>query len=92
SSLEGAGEVAQTVEQTLASFLHPLTGGFAGKGWNFGRQPYKSDFYRLLERVPGVDHVSSLEVAEIEDLAGASQTERFLVYSGNHSISLTFLE
>ncbi|NES22103.1 MAG: putative baseplate assembly protein, partial [Symploca sp. SIO3E6] len=42
TSLEGAGEVAQTVEQTLASFLHPLTGGFAGKGWNFGRQPYKS--------------------------------------------------
>ncbi|NEP73691.1 MAG: putative baseplate assembly protein [Okeania sp. SIO2G4] len=92
TSLEGAGEVAQTVEQTLASFLHPLTGGFEGRGWNFGRQPYKSDFYRLLERVPGVDHVSSLEVAEIEELAGASQTERFLVYSGKHSISLTFLE
>ncbi|EGJ35419.1 MULTISPECIES: putative baseplate assembly protein [Moorena] len=92
TSLEGSREVAQTVEQTLASFLHPLTGGFDGMGWNFGRQPYKSDLYRLLERVPGVDHVSSLEVNDIEELEGASQTNRFLVYSGNHTINLTFVE
>ncbi len=92
TSLEGSREVAQTVEQTLASFLHPLTGGFDGMGWNFGRQPYKSDLYRLLERVPGVDHVSSLEVNDIEELEGASQTNRFLVYSGNHTITLTFVE
>ncbi|NES42876.1 putative baseplate assembly protein [Moorena sp. SIO2C4] len=92
TSLEGSREVAQTVEQTLAGFLHPLTGGFDGMGWNFGRQPYKSDLYRLLERVPGVDHVYSLEVAEIEELDGASETNRFLVYSGNHTINLTFVE
>ncbi|NEQ81758.1 MAG: putative baseplate assembly protein [Moorea sp. SIO2I5] len=92
TSLEGSREVAQRVEQTLAGFLHPLTGGFDGMGWNFGRQPYKSDLYRLLERVPGVDHVSSLDVVEIEEPQGASQTNRFLVYSGNHTINLTFVE
>ncbi|NEO15015.1 MULTISPECIES: putative baseplate assembly protein [unclassified Moorena] len=98
TSLEGSREVAQTVEQTLASFLHPLTGGFDGMGWNFGRQPYKSDLYRLLERVPGVDHVSSLEVGEEVDdpeklvLEDVKQTNRFLVYSGNHTINLTFVE
>ncbi|NEO40242.1 MAG: putative baseplate assembly protein [Moorea sp. SIOASIH] len=92
TSLEGSREVAQRVEQTLASFLHPLTGGFDGMGWNFGRQPYKSDLYRLLERVPGVDHVSSLDVVQIEEPQGASETNRFLVYSGNHTINLTFVE
>ncbi|NEO72971.1 putative baseplate assembly protein [Moorena sp. SIO3H5] len=96
TSLQRAREVAQTVEQTLASFLHPLTGGFEGMGWNFGRQPYKSDFYRLLEGIAGVDHVPSLEVdEEVDDpqeLEDVKQTGRFLVYSGKHNISLTFVE
>ena len=90
-SLEGGSQVAQAVEQKLASFLHPLTGGFEGMGWDFGREPYKSDFYRLLEGIAGVDHVRNLEVDEIEELTGAKQTGRFLVYSGKHEISLTFV-
>ncbi|NEO64490.1 MAG: hypothetical protein F6J98_30395, partial [Moorea sp. SIO4G2] len=103
TSLEGASEVAQTVEQQLASFLHPLTGGFEGIGWDFGREPYKSDLYRLLEGISGVDHVRNLEVVEgvdqandqmdeMEELERTKQTGRFLVYSGNHTISLTFVE
>ncbi|NET24637.1 putative baseplate assembly protein [Okeania sp. SIO1I7] len=91
-SLEGGSQVAQAVEQKLASFLHPLTGGFEGMGWDFGREPYKSDFYRLLEGIAGVDHVRNLEVDEMEELTGAKQTGRFLVYSGKHDISLTFVE
>ena len=93
SPLEGSSEVAQTIEQKLANFLHPLTGGFDGTGWDFGRQPYKSDLYRLLERISGVDHVYSLKVNDdFEEPTGAKQTNRFLVYSGNHEISLTFVE
>ncbi len=91
-SLEGGTQVAQAVEQKLASFLHPLTGGFEGMGWDFGREPYKSDFYRLLEGIAGVDHVRSLEMPPMEELTGAKQTGRFLVYSGKHEISLTFVE
>ena len=64
TSLEGASKVAQTVEERLEKFLHPLTGGFDDGGWDFGRQPYKSDFYRLLEGISGVDHVRSLKVDE----------------------------
>ncbi len=93
TSLEGASEVAQTVEEKLEKFLHPLKGGFDKAGWDFGRQPYKSDFYRLLEGISGVDHVRSLQVNDdIEEPPGAKQTDRFLVYSGNHDISLTFVE
>ncbi|NES64301.1 MAG: putative baseplate assembly protein, partial [Okeania sp. SIO2D1] len=92
TSLEGGSQVAQAVEEKLAGFLHPLTGGFEGMGWDFGREPYKSDFYRLLEGIAGVDHVRNLEVDEMEELTGAKQTGRFLVYSGKHDISLTFVE
>ncbi|MDJ0594336.1 MAG: putative baseplate assembly protein [Pleurocapsa sp. MO_226.B13] len=93
TSLEGASEVAQAVEERLEKFLHPLKGGFDKAGWDFGRQPYKSDFYRLLEGISGVDHVRSLRINdEIEEPPGAKQTDRFLVYSGNHDISLILVE
>ena len=34
ASLEGASAIEQIVQQTLASFLHPLTGGLDGSGWD----------------------------------------------------------
>jgi hypothetical protein len=64
TSLEGASSVVQTIEQKLASFLHPLTGGFNGTGWAFGRIPHKSDFYALLEAIPGVDYIRTLNLSE----------------------------
>ncbi|MEH1969372.1 putative baseplate assembly protein [Nostoc sp.] len=95
-SLEGASSVEQVVEQKLANFLHPLTGGFDGNGWDFGRLPYKSDFYALLEAVPGVDYIRSLIVDPdytkpetiSEDINKFLNTKRFVVYSGKHNISL----
>jgi predicted phage baseplate assembly protein len=91
-SLEGSGEVEMEVRRTLEKFLHPLTGGLVGKGWDFGREPYKSDLYAQIESVPGVDHVRSLTLDDsAEDPDGAiKETGRFLVYSGNHQISMLF--
>jgi hypothetical protein len=98
TALENGSIVEQDVEKKLASFLHPLTGGFDGTGWDFGRKPYKSDLYRLLEGVYGVDHVHYLTVTPdftkldpiTEDIRNIIKTNRFLVYSGKHDISLTF--
>jgi predicted phage baseplate assembly protein len=89
-SLEGAGAVEQAVRDRLEAFLHPLTGGMDGKGWDFGREPYKSDFYALIEKVPGVDHIRSLTLTQREEPAGTKATGRFLVYSGSHAINLIF--
>ena len=89
-SLEGASAVEQAVRQKLASFLHPLTGGLDGAGWDFGRKPHHSDVYALIEAVPGVDHIRSLVINEIEDQSGVSTTGRFLVFSGTHTINLVF--
>lgn len=90
ASLEGASAVEQAVQQKLASFLHPLTGGLDGAGWDFGRKPHRSDVYALIEAVPGVDHLSSLVIKEKEDQPGVSATGRFLVFSGTHTINLVF--
>lgn len=91
ASLEGANTVKQAVEQALAKFLHPLTGGLDGNGWDFGRSPHRSDFYALIESIPGVDHIRSLTVQPPDDQPNeVMQTKRFLVYSGTHIITLFF--
>jgi len=46
----------------LKEFLNPLTGGYEGKGWDFGRMPCISDFYNLLEKIRNVDHVKDISV------------------------------
>ncbi len=91
TSPDGASAVAQAVNKTLTEFLHPLTGGFDGNGWTFGRLPHRSDFYALLEAVPGVDHIRSLnlqEIGEQDRVEEIKKTGRFLVYSGIHTINL----
>ena len=110
TTLEGGSHIERAVADALDRYLHPLIGGEDGTGWQFGRKPHKSDLYALLERVPGVDHVRSLQVAEtvsdtVSDTAGEPMSEdasdtlaladeasaRFLVYSGTHSISITYV-
>ncbi|HEX6267914.1 MAG TPA: putative baseplate assembly protein, partial [Burkholderiales bacterium] len=92
ASPEGASGVERAVHERLASFLHPLTGGLEGSGWDFGRAPHRSDFFALIESVPGVDHVRYLQIAETEDQPGVRETGRFLVFSGEHRIALVFEE
>jgi hypothetical protein len=89
-SLSGASAVEQAVQQELAAFLHPLTGGLDSTGWDFGRRPHRSDLYALLEAIAGVDHIRTLEIKEVEDQPGVSASGRFLVFSGTHTISLLF--
>jgi hypothetical protein len=58
--VEQAQQVKQQAMAALAAFLHPLSGGPGGSGWDFGRNVYSSEVYQLLQAVPGVDHVASL--------------------------------
>jgi hypothetical protein len=81
---EAATDVQVAVLAHLVAFLHPLTGGLDGQGWAFGRQPYQSDLYALIEDIPGVDYVRRLTVIE----TGEVRPDRFLVYSGDHQITM----
>ncbi len=92
TSVGDASVVERALQERLAAFLHPLTGGLDATGWDFGRAPHRSDFLALIEEVPGVDHVRFLQIDETEDLTGVRQTGRFLVYSGKHQIDLVFEE
>ena len=90
ASLDSSGTVAQKVQDTLAAFLHPLTGGVDGQGWDFGREPHRSDLYAVLKKIPEVDHIRSLDFEDTEDFPGIRATGRFLVHSGTHTVKLVF--
>jgi hypothetical protein len=93
-SLSVSGSVERQAQETLSRFLHPLTGGFDGKGWFFGRRPHRSDLYALLESIQNVDHIHSLRITPDDSetppdpIQTILNTDRFLVYSGNHTIRL----
>jgi hypothetical protein len=85
-SLEAADSLRAAVEAALTRFLHPLSGGVDGGGWAFGRRAQPSDLYALIESVEGVDYVRSLSL-EAQPL-GELRSDRFLIFSGEHTISL----
>jgi hypothetical protein len=60
--IDQGGVVIAAVTSALAAFFHPLGGGPDGEGWSFGRAVHLSDVARLVETVPGVDHVDDLEL------------------------------
>ncbi len=45
------------IAQSIARFFDPIDGGPDGEGWPAGRALYRSEFYKLLEDDPDVDHV-----------------------------------
>lgn len=52
-----ADEAKLAVIDNLEAFLHPLTGGPQGEGWDLGRDVYLSEIYAVIEQTAGVDHV-----------------------------------
>lgn len=69
----------------LRRFLNPLTGGSSGKGWQFGQLPCLSDFYALLENIPGVDH-AEVNIANTEE----SIPPHAMICSGKHEINVSW--
>jgi predicted phage baseplate assembly protein len=52
----------ERIVAALDRFFHPLAGGPDGEGWPFGRDVYRSEVLQVIDEVPGVDHVLSLEL------------------------------
>ncbi|WHZ21122.1 MAG: hypothetical protein OJF47_000234 [Nitrospira sp.] len=77
--------------QALTTFLDPLVGGPAGKGWPFGRDVYRAEIMRILGEVPGVDHVMSLTLTQGNGPAQCGNLclgPTWLVASGAHRIQV----
>ena len=86
-----AVRVRQDVANALDAFLDPLRGGPDGRGWPFGRDVYRSVILRQIDQVPGVDHVTSIELDAGPGTVGCSNVcvgATFLVTPGAHSIEV----
>lgn len=75
-------------EEALSRFLHPVTGGEHGRGWEVGSSPHESDLYALLEAVEGVNYVRSARFRVEEDRPGLVESRNFLISSGEHRIRI----
>ena len=54
--------IQRAIERSLRRFLHPLVGGRAGGGWDFGRAVLKIDLYQVIEDIEGVDYVDKIRI------------------------------
>ncbi|WP_456434536.1 baseplate J/gp47 family protein [Thermosulfuriphilus sp.] len=54
--------LTEEASQRITSFLHPVRGGYEGRGWPFGRLPFRSDFLGLLHQTEGILEVKRLKV------------------------------
>jgi predicted phage baseplate assembly protein len=77
---EGASDVELAVTREILRFLHPITGKWDGRGWHFGELPRRSEFFALIEAVPGVDHVRELKITRTESRPRALATRHFLIW------------
>ncbi|TEB15326.1 Baseplate J-like protein [Pelotomaculum sp. FP] len=90
--------------ERVNGYLHPLTGGSAGKGWQFGEAPCAGDFFKLLEELDGADYVDSLSLLvktgtapEVEvDTAKTAVLDipsyALVCSSGRHDLKIEFKE
>jgi predicted phage baseplate assembly protein len=83
----GAAAVTQCKHE-ISRYLHPLTGGGNGRGWEFGRLPHESDLYAILEAIRELEYVRSLNIRMIEEGKGLLQSKKFLIYAGAPKIQL----
>ena len=75
--------------QNAVTVTHYRTGGPAGFGWPFGRDVYRAEILRVIQDVPGVDHVNSLTLASDQGAAtcgNISVCATWLVTSGAHQV------
>jgi hypothetical protein len=52
--------IGANVDQAVRKFLDDRTGWSDGNGWPFGRPVYRSDLYRMIGGLDGIDHVKVL--------------------------------
>ncbi len=82
---ESISRVEEAAITAVRSFLHPLTGGTDGRGWQFGDLPCVSDVFALLEGVEGVDHVDDVALT----YEGVGTADRVAVVEGEEPPTVT---
>ena len=82
------------VEDALNQYLDPLVGSANGQGWPLGSDVLFSEVFRVGLQVEGVDRIEDLRIIVDGERLGRCESAEipkdFLVYAGEHEISVTF--
>jgi hypothetical protein len=71
-------QMAKAIEARLRQYLGITQGYDDGRGWPLGRTVRRSQLYRVLEDLPGVDHVESLVLSPADATGDVPLTARQL--------------
>ncbi|HYH03305.1 MAG TPA: hypothetical protein VEC37_09400, partial [Bacillota bacterium] len=72
----------ETLHQALQGiyrYFDPVRGGPEGTGWPLGRGLYRSEVCALVERIPGIDHISKIVMNDNEEAAMVKIAEHQLI-------------
>jgi hypothetical protein len=85
-----AAPIEARVRRELDRFLHPLRGGRAGVGWQFGEPVYLSQIAASIEAVAGVEHTEEVVLSAGGALASMTLSipHDQLVCAGSHELVL----
>jgi len=96
ASTKNVTDVQEMAEDTLTEFMHPLTGGPEGDGWEIGSAPPPAVMTNRLEELDVINRVTSITVTYREDekktvLTGDEEPPLVpldvLMYSGDHDVT-----
>jgi predicted phage baseplate assembly protein len=89
-------QVTKDVTAALTTYFHPLKGSNSGTGWEFGRDIYFSEVYRVVLQTKGVDRVFQnqliiwLDNNRQLDCRDVCIETGALVYSDGHDIHVSY--
>jgi hypothetical protein len=97
-TIESKPVIEYEARKKIIEFLHPLTGGEDGNGWEFGSVPCISDIYSIFECINYVDYVKNvtvvLQAEESSKVVVLTDTSNIiklpgyvLPFSGKHTIT-----
>lgn len=65
-----AERVTADANNAIMRFLHPISGGYSGLGWPFGRALVVGDIYGILQNVPGVAYTDLIRLVAVDPVTG----------------------
>lgn len=67
---KNSARVTADANAAINSFLHPVSGGYDGEGWPFGRTLVVGDIYGILQNVPGVAYTDLIRLVAVDPVTG----------------------
>lgn len=56
--------IKDEIRKSIKAYFDPIKGGQDGKGWPLGRDVYRSEIFKLLEGIEGVDHGVNVKIKD----------------------------